>query len=78
MNEEEMKKLIGQIESELNGETEHDAEVWNEWGERYRGQPDAEPLLREIGRRLFSLYLEEEGDVPQMVYDDMVSTADAD
>ena len=78
MNEDEIQDILQKIESELTGDPEQDAEIWDEWGERYRGQPGSEPLLAEIGRRIFSLYLEEEPDMPQKIFDDMVETADED
>ena len=78
MNEAELNEIIKMIESELTGDPEQDAGIWNEWGERYRGQPGSEPLLHEIGRRLFALLLEEEGDEPEEIYNDMVESADDD
>ncbi len=78
MEKDQLDKLIKQMESELTGDPDRDAEIMNAWGERYRGDPDAEPFLYEISRRLFSLVLEEEGDLTQEIFDDMVATADDD
>lgn len=47
------------LRSTLNGSIDHDRAVLEQWLEQYRGQPEAEPLLREIGRLLFQL--DEEG-----------------
>lgn len=73
-----MKKLIEQIESELNGDPEHDADVLDEWAQRYRSDPDAGRLMEAIAHRLVEIIMEEEGDLPQQIFDDMVETADDD
>ena len=78
MTEEEVKKLISQIESELTGDAEHDAEVLDKWGNRYRDDPDAELLMEEIAHRLVDIIMEDEGDLPQQIFDDMVESAEDD
>ena len=78
MTEAELKNLLTQMEAELNGDPDHDADIMNEWAERYRNVPDGEPFVSEIGRRLFALALEEGPEIPQMVFDDMVETAEED
>ena len=78
MDQNEFEKLIKQMESELNNDPEHDADVMHEWAERYRGVPDAEPFFNEVSRRLISLIIEEEGDLPEEIFSDMVETADED
>ena len=78
MDEAEIKKIIDEIEKELTGDPEHDIEVLNSWGERYREKPDSEQLLQEIGMRMFDLYISEDPDEPQRIFDDMVETADED
>ena len=78
VDEAAIKKIIAEIESKLTGDPEHDAEIWDEYGEQYRGKPGAEPLLMEIGRRLFALAAEADGISPEEIFDDMVSTADED
>ena len=78
MDRTEIDKLLRKMDGELNGDPEHDADVMHEWAERYRGDPDAEPLFMEIGRRLADLIMEEEGDLPLEIYNDMVETADED
>lgn len=78
MTENELNEILKKIENELNGDPDHDSDIWNEWGERYRGQPGSEPLLKEIGRRIFSLALEEDDDLAQQIYNDMIETADRD
>lgn len=78
MSEEELQKIIKQIESELNGDPEHDAEIWNKWGEQYRGDQNAAALMNEIAQRLTAIILEQEGDLPEKIFADMVETADDD
>lgn len=78
MNDDELKAIMQKIEGELNGDPEHDAEILNEWGERYREQPGSEPLLHAIGRRIFDLIVQEDPDLPQQIFDDMLKTADED
>lgn len=43
------------LHSTLNGSADHDRAVLEQWLEQYRGQPEAEPLLREVGRLLFQM-----------------------
>ncbi len=78
MSDEELKKLIAQIESELTGDPEHDADVLDEWAERYRGDPDAGRLMEAIAHRLVEIIMEEEGELPQQIFNDMVETAEDD
>ena len=78
MSEEELNKILAQIESELNGDAEHDADVLDGWGERFRDDPNAKELMEEIAHRLVDIIMEEEGDLPQQIYDDMVETAEDD
>lgn len=78
MDEMDIKKIMDEIEKELTGDPEHDIDVLNSWGERYRGQPDSEPLLKEIGKRIFDIAMEENPDELQLIYDNMVETADED
>lgn len=78
MDEEELNKILEQIESELNGTPEHDAEVLNKWGEQYRGDPDAEELMEEISMKLVRLIMDEEGDMPLQVFEAIAETADED
>ena len=78
MNNAELKKILIQIENELTGDPEHDAGILDSWAERYRGDPNAEPLLNEISRHLVSLFMDEEGIMPDLVFEDMVATADDD
>ena len=78
MEEAEINKIIAEIESKLTGDPEQDAEIWNEYGERYREEPGTESLLMEIGRKLFALMMEEEGELPLEIFDDMVQSADED
>lgn len=78
MNEDELNEIMKKIESEMTGDPERDADILNEWGERYRGQPGSEPLLSEIGHRIFRLVMEEDPELPQQIFDDMVETADED
>ena len=76
MEDAEVKKIIAEIENQLAGDPEKDMDIWMEWGERYRGDPDAEPLTREIIRRILDLAIEEEGDLPQEIFNDIVASAD--
>ena len=78
MDLDEVNKIMAKIETELTGDPDQDMDILNEWGERYRGDPDAEPLLLEIGKRLFRLAMDEEGSLPDEIYQDMVETADED
>ena len=78
MDENELNEILKKIESELNGDPEHDIEIWFEWGERYRGKPGAESLMEEIGERMIPLIIESEGDMPVQIYNDMMETADED
>ena len=78
MDETELNEIMKKIEKEMTGDPEKDAEILNNWGERYRQDPGSEPLLREIGRRLFDLVVKEDPDLPQQIFDDMVQTADED
>ncbi len=76
MNEEEIKAILQKIESEMNGDAEHDAEVLDSWAERYRGTPGAEPLIEEIGRRIFSLALSEDEEMPEEIFEDMAASSE--
>ena len=78
MDQTELDKLIKQMESELTGDPDHDAEVMNSWGERFRGDPEAEPFLYEISKRLFNLMLDEDGNLSREIFDDMVKTSGED
>ena len=78
MDEAELNEILQKIESEMTGDPERDADILNDWGERYREQPGSEPLLQEIGRRLFQLVIDEDPELTQEIFDDMVSTADED
>lgn len=78
MTEAEVNKLLSEMEKELNGDPEHDGEIMNSWAERYRDDPEAMPFIEEIGQRLFALAMEEDPDMPQQVFDNMVETADED
>ena len=78
MEDAEIRKIMDQINSELNGDPDHDIEVLNNWGERYRNEPDAEQLMDQISHRLVELIMEEEGDLPQEIFENMLSTADED
>lgn len=78
MNDAEIKKILDQMESEFSGDPEHDADVMYSWGERYRSDPEAEGLLAEIGRRLFDLIAREDRESLDMIYEDMITTADDD
>ncbi len=78
MTEADLNKIIAEIESRLTGDPEKDADIWNEWGEKYRGDPDAEPLMTEISHRIFALFMEEEGDLPQEIFNNLVETAEED
>lgn len=78
MDESEVKRIMEEIESELTGDPDHDIDVLNSWGERYRGKPGTEPLLEEIGKRIFDIVMEEDPDEMQLVFDNMVETADED
>ena len=78
MKESEVKRIISEIESKLTGDAEKDAEIWNEYGERYRGEPGSEILLSEIARRIFALASEEDNELLEDIYQDMVETADED
>lgn len=78
MDETEIKRIISEIESKLTGDAEQDAEIWIEYGERYRGEPGSEALLSEIVRRIFSLASDEDNELFEEIYEDMVRTADED
>lgn len=78
MNNDDLNEIMKKIESELTGDPERDIDIYNGWGERYRGQPDTEPLLHEIGRRIFNIILEDDPDLPDEIFNDMVETADDD
>ena len=78
MTDEEINKLLEQMESEFNGDPEHDVDVLLEWGDRYRDQPGSEQFMEEAAIRLFSMLLEDDPDMPQKVFEDMVATADDD
>ena len=78
MDDAEFKKIMDQIESELTGDPDHDIDVLDAWGERYREVPDSEPLMREISSRIFDMVISEDPDEPQAIYENMVETADED
>ena len=78
MDETELNEILKKIESELTGDPERDVEILDSWGEKYRGQPGSDPLLQEIGRRLFELITKEDPELPVQIYNDMVETADED
>ena len=55
----EIQNSLTELYGELNGERGHDTAVLQEWAERCKGDPQAVPLLKEIGRLLFLLGGEE-------------------
>ncbi len=77
MDKKQFEDLISQLDSELNGDADHDIDVLNSWGEKYRGEPDSEPLMREISRRLFSFLEEEDSELPGQIITDMIDGVDA-
>lgn len=78
MDETDVKKIMEEIERELTGDPDHDIDVLDTWGGRYRGKPDSEPLMREISKRIFDIVISEDPEEPQRIFDDMVATADED
>lgn len=78
MSEDELKAILDEIENELTGDPDHDIDVLDAWGERYRGNPDAEGLMREISNRIFEIVINEDPDEPQQIFENMVETADED
>ena len=45
MDDAELRKLKAQLDDEMNGDADHDAEVLNDWLDRYLDDPDAEPVI---------------------------------
>ena len=78
MEENEMKQIISEIESKLTGDAEKDAEIWNEYGERYREVPGSEELQSEIARRIFALAPDADDEFFADIYNDMLKTTDED
>ena len=76
MEETELLKIKNEIDTELNGDPGHDADVLNAWGDRYRGVSGAEELMTWIGRRLAAIVMETEGDLPDKIFEEMVADAD--
>ena len=64
---------LDELRGELDGSPEHDREVLSRWAERYRGNPEAYPLLKEIGRLLFGLDAEENASLGQNALDSLRS-----
>ena len=55
MSTVKMNQILEQIRGEMNGQRQHDRAVLLEWADRYKGNIEAGPLLREIGLMLFKL-----------------------
>ena len=78
MTDDEINKLLEQMESEFNGDPEHDVDVLIEWGDRYRDQPGLEQFMEKAAEHLFELLIQDDPGMPQKIFDDMVATADED
>ena len=55
MNTVEYERLLLQLQGELTGKPQQDRVILLQWADRYKGNTEAGPLLREIGRTLFAL-----------------------
>lgn len=79
MDRSELEKLVAEMIAELNGDADHDMDVLYEWGERYREDPAAEPLMREITRRMVSFLAEEDDEnVAAQVISGIIEKVDED
>ncbi|MBO5476408.1 MAG: hypothetical protein J6A15_01475 [Clostridia bacterium] len=58
MNEQE-KKVVEEIRSKLTGDKEKDKEYLLEEAKKYKGNPDASNIVKEIGKMLFEVLPEE-------------------
>lgn len=75
MDEAEIKKIIAKAESELTGDAEHDADIWLQLGEQYRDEPGSGQLIAEIGHRLLDLVMDEDREMAEEIFADMVADA---
>lgn len=52
MEEAEIRKILDEIENELNNDPDHDLEILNSRDERYREKADVQPLRNETNHRI--------------------------
>lgn len=76
MDTNTLQNLKMQLHNQLNGTPEHDRNVLERWLEQYHGDPEAEPLLREIGQFLFQLDEEKNGQLTRQFLDETVRFAE--
>ncbi len=76
MNTQEYARLLAQLHHELTGDRAHDRAVLLDWAERYRGDEEAGPLLRQIGRMLFHLDEETVAPLTQEFLDEALARSD--
>ncbi len=72
MKTAELNRLTEQLRSQLTGDRDLDRSVLLEWADRYRGQEEAGPLLREIGLLLFQLDQKDIEPLTQQIVDQMI------
>ncbi len=76
MNTVEYERLLLQLHGELTGEAQQDRAVLLQWADRYKGNTEAGPLLREIGRMLFVLDEETIAPLTQDFLDEALTRSD--
>lgn len=78
MNGTEIQEILKKIETELNGDPAHDSDVLHLWTDRYRNEPGAEGLLKELSRRISMLSEEDETDLTEAIFRNTAVTAEED
>ena len=75
MNQTEIQKILKKIEAGLNGDPDHDAGMLLQWAEKYRNEPGAETLVKELGRQARILSREADDGLNEAVLRNTVLTA---
>lgn len=76
MDDAELRKLKAQLDDEMNGDPDHDADVLNDWLDRYLEDPDAEPVIIELARRMFEIDAAQDPDLAQEIFNIVIRNAD--
>ena len=76
MNTMENERLLLQLQGELTGDRQQDRALLLQWADRYKGNTQAGPLLRQIGRMLFRLDEETTAAMTQEFLDEALARSD--
>ena len=76
MDDLEFQKLKAQLDEEMNGDADHDADVLNDWLDRYIEDPEAEPIIVELARRMFEIDAANDPDLAQEIFNIIIKNAD--